>query len=66
MLVQGSRREFLASAATVAAATAMAVEPVPVLASGLLLSPRNFDAPRNRTEPLLHKNQVLLATDKHG
>jgi len=32
MLLRGSRREFLASAATVAAATAMAVEPGPVLA----------------------------------
>ncbi len=32
MLVRSSRREFLASAATVAAATAMAVQPGPVLA----------------------------------
>ena len=30
--------------------------------SELLMSPRNFDAPRNQTGPLLHKNQVLLAT----
>jgi hypothetical protein len=30
------------------------------------MSPRNFDAPRNQTEPLLHKNQVLVATDEHG
>jgi hypothetical protein len=34
--------------------------------SELLMSPRNFDAPSNQTEPLLHKNQVLLATDEHG
>ena len=33
---------------------------------GLLKSRLDLDAPRNQAEPLLHENQILLATDEHG
>ena len=30
------------------------------------VAPHDLDAPRNQAEPLLHENEVLLATDEHG